>query len=92
MRESFEWDEDKNRENQEKHGVSFEQAQFVIIDPDMLILRDDQHSTSEEERFFAVGQIQGGVLTVRFTMRERVIRIFGAGFWRKYRARYLDHK
>lgn len=38
MAVSFEWDEQKNRENQAKHGVSFEEAQAVFIDPDLLIL------------------------------------------------------
>jgi uncharacterized DUF497 family protein len=27
----FEWDERKNRENQRKHGVSFEEAQTVFF-------------------------------------------------------------
>jgi uncharacterized DUF497 family protein len=56
---------------------------------DIIILRDDRHSTLDEERFYAVGRIVGGIVTVRFTMRSNVIRIFGAGFWRKYRSYYL---
>lgn len=89
MHESFEWDEDKNRENQEKHGVSFEEAQLVFADPNLLIRRDRIHSTPEEERFYGVGRIAGGIVTVRFTVRNGVMRIFGAGFWRKYRKYYL---
>jgi uncharacterized DUF497 family protein len=87
---SFEWNEDKNRENQEKHGVSFQEAQFAFTDSHLLILRDERHSTPEEERFYGVGRIEGGIVTVRFTVRNQVIRIFGAGFWRKYRRRYLE--
>ena len=90
MEASFAWDEDKNRENQEKHGVSFQAAQFAFADPHLLILRDERHSTPEEERFYGVGRIEGGIVTVRFTVRNNKIRIFGAGFWRKYRKRYLD--
>jgi uncharacterized protein len=30
----FEWDEKKNREDQAKHGVSFEPAQYAFADPD----------------------------------------------------------
>jgi uncharacterized protein len=90
MRASFEWDEVKNRENQAKHGVSFEQAQFAFADPHLLILRDSKHSTPEEERLYAIGRIPGGIVTVRFTMRGNAIRIFGAGFWRQYRRRYLE--
>jgi uncharacterized protein len=36
-----------------------------------------------EERFFCFGKVEGGVLTVRFTYRNSLIRIFGADFWRK---------
>ena len=89
MDDSFAWDEYKNQENQQKHGVSFQAAQFAFTDPHLLILRDERHSTLEEERFYAIGRIEGGIVTVRFTMRNQQIRIFGAGFWRKYRARYL---
>ena len=30
---SFEWDEKKNLENIEKHGLSFDQAQYAFADP-----------------------------------------------------------
>jgi uncharacterized protein len=53
MEASFEWDEDKNVDNQQKHGVSFEQAQAAFADPNVLILSDAHHSTEEEARFYA---------------------------------------
>ena len=90
MEASFTWDDDKNQENQEKHHVSFQSAQYAFADPHLLILRDARHSTPQEERFYGVGRIEGGVVTVRFTVRNTMIRIFGAGFWRKYRKRYLE--
>jgi hypothetical protein len=43
--------QDKNADNQQKHGVSFEQAQAAFADPNVLILSDAHHSTDEEERF-----------------------------------------
>jgi uncharacterized DUF497 family protein len=89
MEASFEWDEQKNRENQEKHGVSFEQAQAAFADPNRVVFQDMSHSTAEETRFFCIGRVSGGILTVRYTMRAGVIRIFGAGFWRKYRRLYI---
>jgi uncharacterized protein len=39
------------------------------------------HSTEHERRYFCFGRCGGGVLTVRFTFRHEVIRIFGAGYW-----------
>ena len=41
-----------------------------------------------EERFYCFGEVDGGVLTVRFSYRASVIRIIGAGYWRKGRAIY----
>ena len=78
----FEWDEAKNKANQAKHGVPFEIAQWAFADPLRVIARDLEHSR-QEERFYCFGKTGGGVLTVRFTHRDDVIRIFGAGYWRK---------
>ena len=46
------------------------------------VAEDLTHSSSEK-RYYCFGQVGGGVLTVRFTFREGVIRIFGAGYWRR---------
>ena len=91
MVSDFEWDEKKNRENQEKHAVGFEQAQRAFQDPNRLIVRDTSHS-DEEERWFCVGDIGTGVVTIRFTIRGTGIRIFGAGYWRKMRRMYYRQK
>jgi uncharacterized DUF497 family protein len=79
---AFEWDADKDRENCEKHGVSFSLAQYAFADPSRVLAQDVTHS-KQEARFFCFGRVGGGILTVRFTYREGVIRIFGAGYWRK---------
>jgi len=78
----FEWDAAKDRENQLKHGVSFAMAQFAFADSRRVIALDTSHST-DEERYFCFGEMGGGILTVRFTYRSNIIRIFGAGYWRK---------
>ncbi|RLJ68366.1 hypothetical protein DFR35_0926 [Sulfurisoma sediminicola] len=83
----FDWDPDKDAENQEKHGVSFSRAQYAFADPQRVIARDETHSQTEE-RFYCFGEVDGGVLTVRFTYRASVIRIIGAGYWRKGKAIY----
>src|SRR5216684_4391033 len=36
-----------------------------------------------ERRYYCFGLVESGVMTVRFTYRNDVIRIFGAGYWRK---------
>lgn len=83
----FEWDSRKDRENQAKHGVSFGAAQFAFADPKRVIAEDLSHSSSEK-RHYCFGCVGGGVLTVRFTYREGVIRIIGAGYWRKGKRTY----
>jgi len=83
----FEWDSDKDAENQAKHGVPFSVAQFAFADPDRVIAEDVAHSKTER-RYFCFGEVDGGILTVRFTYRGNVIRIFGAGYWRKGKAIY----
>jgi uncharacterized protein len=75
----FDWDTDKDAENQQKHGVSFTRAQFAFADPQRVIAKDITHSQTEE-RFYCFGEVDGGVLTVRFTYRASVIRIIGAGY------------
>lgn len=86
-RTHFDWDPAKDFENQRKHGVSFHQAQFAFADPCRVIARDLTHS-QVEHRFYCFGKVEGGILTVRFTYRDSVIRIIGAGFWRKGKVLY----
>ena len=83
----FDWDPDKDAENQRKHGVSFIRAQHAFADTRRVIAKDLNHSQSEE-RFYCFGEVEGGILTVRFTYRAFVIRIIGAGYWRKGKAIY----
>ena len=68
--------------NIEKHGVAFVDAQRAFLDPKRVILKDVGHSEAED-RFFCIGCVDGGIMTVRFTYRTPKIRIFGAGYWRK---------
>jgi len=90
MRKStFEWDEVKNLENQEKHGVSFEAAQHAFLDENRVIAEGLEHSMDEPRYYcFGLNCDQTGILTVRFTYRASKIRIYGAGYWRKGRRIY----
>ena len=83
----FEWDSTKDHENRQKHGVSFETAQYAFADPRRIIAEDVNHSENEM-RYYCFGKSSDGILTVRFTYRNNVIRIIGAGYWRKGKAIY----
>ena len=88
----FEWDDQKDRLNRCKHGVSFVRAQLAFMDPQRVIAADRKHSTSRETRYFCFGLVEGRILTVRFTHRRGKIRIFGAGYWREGRKRYEQNE
>lgn len=83
----FEWDDAKDVVNREKHGVSFHEAQDAFLDSRRVIAKDLEHS-EQEPRYFCIGRVGEGVLTVRFTYRGGFIRIIGAGYWRKGRKIY----
>jgi uncharacterized DUF497 family protein len=83
MHYNFEWDNHKAKSNLHKHGVSFERAATVFLDPNMLVLYDEQHS-ADEERWISVGiDRRGTLLTVCHTFKAEseitaLIRIFSA--------------
>jgi len=83
----FEWDSRKDKLNQDKHGVPFSLAQSAFLDPNRVIARDLSHSRGET-RYFCIGRVGAGIITVRFTYRQEVVRIIGAGYWRKGKATY----
>ena len=85
----FEWDEDKAQENQKKHNVSFSLAQQAFLNPRRIIVEDEEHS-AEENRYYRIGRVEDGIMTVRFTYRGNTIRIYGAGYWRKGRKLYEE--
>ncbi|MBP9854972.1 MAG: BrnT family toxin [Candidatus Omnitrophica bacterium] len=86
----FEWDERKELDNIQKHGVDFFMACKVFKDVKRKIYVDSKH-THDEERLFCIGKADGRIITVRFTYRNKKIRIIGAGYWRKGR-QYYDQK
>jgi len=75
----FEWDENKNKTNFEKHGVTFEESQTVFYDENAWLEYDEGHS-EREERFRLLGfSILGNILIVVHCVRnEEIIRIISA--------------
>ena len=67
--------------------MAFSLAQYAFADPHRVIAEDLGHS-EDEKRHFCFGEVGGGILTVRFTYRGGVIRIIGAGYWRKGKTIY----
>jgi len=80
----FEWDDAKDQSNKKKHGVSFTEVRRLFESgEDYLEIFDAEHSEAED-RFFAIGPIDRGIVVVVYTEREEnVIRIIGARFANK---------
>ncbi|HET7503099.1 MAG TPA: BrnT family toxin [Kofleriaceae bacterium] len=78
----FEWDPAKAAENVRKHGVTFEEASLVFSDPLARSRYDDEHSSSEDERWVTLGLSRGVLLVVVHTfieyMRTVTVRIISA--------------
>lgn len=88
----FEWDENKNRINQNKHGISFTEAQTVFYDDEALVIDDPEHS-EEEERFIILGlSNKANLLVVCHCYRasETVIRIISARKATKTESKYYN--
>ena len=61
----------------------------AFLDPRRVIAEDLTHSRTEKRYYcFGLNSEGTGILTVRFTMRSGLIRIVGAGYWRKGKAVY----
>ena len=94
----FEWDEVKNLANQRKHGVDFEEASQVFLDPLFVSVLD--RVQDGEQRWRTYGKVKGWLLMmVAHTVREmdeqgrtiEVMRIISArSATRKERQRYED--
>ena len=65
----FEWDENKNRENLQKHGFDFADAWQLFENP--LLVKPDTRQDYGEDRWIGIGRMINGVVTVLvFTKRK----------------------
>jgi hypothetical protein len=75
---TFEWDPEKARQNEAKHGVSFPEASTVFGDPLSVTVPDPAHSVGEE-RFPTIGMShQQRLLVVAHADRDDVTRLIHA--------------
>jgi uncharacterized DUF497 family protein len=74
----FEWDLKKAAANRAQHGVSFEEALTVFLDPLARIFDDEDHSFEEAREIIIGHSVNQRLLLVCFTARGTSIRIFSA--------------
>lgn len=75
--DEFEWDERKASRNLVKHGVPFEYAARIFLDPHRLDREDDRHDYGEKRRL-VLGKIEGRLFVVAYTARGELIRLISA--------------
>jgi hypothetical protein len=73
----FGWDSAKAKADRKKHGVSFSAAARVFDDTHRVEWLDTREVRSEE-LFVTVGEVNGQVLAVVYTMRRERVRIISA--------------
>ncbi len=73
----FEWDKNKNKSNQEKHGIDFNDAKEVFKDNNRKI-SPDLRKDYGESRWKIIGKIYGSIISVIYTIRYKAVRIISA--------------
>ena len=89
MNPEFEWDEEKSNTNLEKHRISFESAKNVFLDRKRLNVPDNRKDYGEQ-RWNTIGNINGIIVHVSYTVRENRFRLISARKASKREREYYD--
>ena len=73
----FEWDEDKNRTNREKHGLAFEDVLAAFARREALTL-EDRRKDYGEPRYVVLCPLEDVLVHVTYTVRGGIIRLISA--------------
>ena len=86
----FEWDEAKNRQNLEKHGIDFDRAKEIWRG--VVVEGPSSQAHHGEPRYLAIGQSEAKIMTVVFTWRGNVRRIISARAAREHEKKAYEKK
>ena len=75
----FEWDENKNEKNIQKHGIAFEDAAQIFYRARI----EKRSDRADEERYITIGEVNKRIIAVIYTLRAEKIRIISARKARK---------
>ena len=95
LRYTFQWDPVKAKENLRKHGISFERAAELFLDPLAASIFDEEHSEAEE-RWVSIGRDSHGRIVVlvhtfsEVSAEEWQVRIISARKATKREARQYE--
>lgn len=72
---NFDWDENKNKSNIEKHGLDFEDAKELFFNGSLWKLEDNRIEYNET-RFIGFGYTNGRLMNIVFTKRlPNIVRV-----------------
>lgn len=69
----FEWDENKNKSNIQKHGVNFSDSAKIF--ERTMVVQLDERADYGENRWIGLGQLENIVIVIVFTRRNNSVRI-----------------
>jgi uncharacterized DUF497 family protein len=84
---TFEWDEEKAAANVAKHGIRFDYATRVFLDPYRIEMLDDREEYGEG-RYKTIGIVESRALVVIYTIRNGNIRLISARRAERYEQRH----
>jgi uncharacterized protein len=76
----FEYDPNKSESNREKHGIHFDEAKALWLDPNRLEI---QARSDDEPRFALIAKLDGNLWTAFYTIRKERLRIISVRRSRK---------
>jgi hypothetical protein len=85
----FEYDQNKNASNKEKHGIDFEEAQALWQDPRLL---EVPAHVEGEPRYLIIGRIRNKYWSAVITYRGAKIRLISARRARKEEVKYYENE
>ena len=87
----FEWDENKNKSNQDKHGIDFNDAKEVFDDENRTNSQDRRKDYCEK-RWITIGKMFKAIVMVVYTIRDTAIRIISARMSNKREREKYNHQ
>lgn len=84
----FEWDEQKNLSNIEKHGLDFQDVQSAFMQP--ILTKKDERFEYGEDRLISVGKIANFCIVIIWTKRNNTIRLISARLANKKERKIYD--
>ena len=85
----FEWDENKNKSNIEKHGIDFNDAKEIFNDKNRTNSEDNRQDYGEK-RWVSIGKMYKAIIVVVFTIRNATRIISARMANKKEREKYSN--